>query len=162
MASRQGIGKLADVQSDPNFRYITAVKRGEMAMLRGLCACVVGLAASVPALAHHSFAMFDRAKTITVEGTVVSFEMVNPHSWLYVMTKDATGKPVEWAFEMGGLATMARVGFQKEWIKPGDRITVNFHPLKDGAYGGQYLGARLADGRDVTGGETGLGPAANQ
>jgi hypothetical protein len=106
--------------------------------------------------------MFDRAKTITMEGTVVSFEMINPHSWLYLMTADSDGKPVEWAFEMGGLAAMARVGFQKDWLKPGDRISVDFHPLRNGTHGGQYLKARLADGRDVTGGETGLGPAANQ
>ena len=131
-------------------------------MIRGLGACVAGLALSGPALAHHSFAMFDAAKTVTMEGTVVSFELINPHSWLYITAKDASGKSVEWAFEMGGLAAMARVGFQKDWIKPGDRILVDFHPLKDGTHGGQYLGAKLADGRDVKGGETGLGPLENQ
>ena len=131
-------------------------------MIRSLCACVVGLAVSAPAFAHHSFAMFDRAKTVSVEGTVVSFEMINPHSWLYVTTRDAGGKQVEWALEMGGLAAMAREGFQKDWIKPGDRISVDFHPLKDGTHGGQYLSAKLADGRDVKGGETGLGPLENQ
>ena len=131
-------------------------------MMRGLLAVVVGLAVSAPAQAHHSFAMFDRAKTVTVEGTIVSFEMINPHSWLYVTTSDSAGKSVEWAFEMGGLAAMARAGLQKEWIKPGDHIIVSFHPLKDGTHGGQYLSARLADGRDVKGGETGLGPQENQ
>jgi hypothetical protein len=120
------------------------------------------MAVSTPAFAHHSFSMFDRAKTVTTEGTVVSFEMINPHSWLYLMTKDSDGEAVEWAFEMGGLAAMARVGFQKDWIKPGDRVSVDFHPLRDGTHGGQYLGMRLADGRDVKGGETGLGPAVNQ
>jgi hypothetical protein len=131
-------------------------------MIRGLVACAVGLVLSGPALAHHSFAMFDAAKTVRVEGTVVSFEMINPHSWLYLMTKDGSGKPVEWAFEMGGLAALARIGFEKDWIKPGDRILVDFHPLKDGTHGGQYLSAKLPDGRDIKGGETGLGPAANQ
>ena len=131
-------------------------------MLRGICACLLGLAASAPALAHHSFAMFDRAKTVTVEGTVVSFEMINPHSWLYLATRDSSGKPVEWAFEMGGLAAMARAGLEKDWIKPGDRISVDFHPLKDGTHGGQYLRAKLPGGREVQGGETGLGPIINQ
>ena len=131
-------------------------------MIRALFAGVVGLLVSGPALAHHSFSMFDIAKTVTLEGQVVSFEMINPHSWLYVMTKDANGKVGEWALEMGGAGAMARAGWQKDTVKPGDTISVDIHPLKDGTRGGQFLKARLAGGKAIDGGDTGLGPGARE
>lgn len=129
-------------------------------MKRALLAAAFGLAVSAPALAHHSFAMFELGKTVTIEGTVVSFEMINPHSWLYVMTKDSSGKPVEWALEMGGAGAMARAGWQKDTVKAGDPISVDIHPLKDGTYGGQFLKAKLSGGKDIEGGDSGLGPGA--
>ena len=130
--------------------------------MRALLVGVVGVALAAPAMAHHSFSMFDQAKTVTLQGTVKSFELINPHSWLYVMAVDADGKPAEWALEMGGSGAMARAGWQKDTVKPGDRVTVNLHPLKDGTYGGQFLSAKLADGKDISGGDTGLGPGARQ
>ena len=130
--------------------------------MRGLLVGVVALAISAPALAHHSFSMFDQAKTVTISGTVKSFELINPHSWLYVMAVDANGKPAEWALEMGGSGAMARAGWVKDTVKPGDKVTVDLHPLKDGTYGGQFLRAKLPDGKDVEGGDTGLGPGARQ
>ena len=64
----------------------------------GIAALLVS-AAALPALAHHSFAMFDAEKTITVKGTVKEFEWVNPHSWLRMMIQDqATGRELQWAF----------------------------------------------------------------
>ena len=131
-------------------------------MMRGLLAGVIGLLVSGPAVAHHSFSMFDMAKTVTVEGTVMSFEMINPHSWLYVVTKDNAGKIQEWALEMGGAGAMARAGWQKDTVKAGDKISVDFHPLRDGTYGGQFLRAKLASGKDIAGGDTGLGPGARE
>ena len=129
-------------------------------MKRILLAACFGLVVATPAAAHHSFSMFDLAKTVTVEGTVVSFEMINPHSWLYVAAKDASGKPVEWALEMGGSGAMTRAGWQKDTVKPGDPISVDIHPLKDGTHGGQFLRAKLAGGKDIEGGDSGLGPGA--
>ena len=129
-------------------------------MKRILLAACFGLVVATPAPAHHSFSMFDLAKTVTIEGTVVSFEMINPHSWLYVAAKDASGKPVEWALEMGGSGAMTRAGWQKDTVKPGDPISVDIHPLKDGTHGGQFLKAKLAGGKDIEGGDSGLGPGA--
>ena len=106
--------------------------------------------------------MFDQAKTVTIQGTVKSFELINPHSWLYVETTDTAGKPAEWALEMGGSGAMARAGWQKDTVKIGDRISVDLHPLKDGTYGGQFLRAKLPDGKAMDGGDTGLGPGARQ
>jgi hypothetical protein len=121
---------------------------------------MIGLAFAGPALAHHSFSMFDQTKTVTVEGTVVSFEMINPHSWLYVEVKNPAGATAEWALEMGGSGAMTRAGWQRDTVKAGDPISVDFHPLKDGTHGGQFVRARLAGGKAIEGGDTGLGPGA--
>jgi len=104
--------------------------------------------------------MFDHQKTVVIDGTVKDFELVNPHSWLYVVTKDAAGKTSEWTIEMGGPAGMARAGWRADTVKPGDKIAVEIHPFKDGTHGGQCLNATLPDGRRVAGGDTGIPPNA--
>jgi hypothetical protein len=98
--------------------------------------------------AHHSFSMFDKEKMITISGTLKEFEWTNPHCWLHVSTVDAaTGKMVEWAFEMGSVTQIAAQGWKVDAVKPGDKITITGHPLRDGSRGGQYRSAKLADGR---------------
>ncbi len=110
-------------------------------------AAVAAASFAAPALAHHSFAMFDADKTITMTGTVKEFEWTNPHSWLRVMIDDkATGKPAQWAFEMGSPGQQARVGWKPDSVKPGDKVTVMIHPLKDGSRGGQFITAILPSG----------------
>ena len=115
-------------------------------------------AVAAPAAAHHSFAMFDNEKTLTLDGTVKEFELTNPHAWLYVVTVDAQGKPDEWGLEMGGTAAMERAGWKADTVKPGDKIVVEIHPLKDGTHGGQFLSAKFG-GRAIEGGDIGLPPA---
>ena len=110
------------------------------------------LAAAAPAFAHHSFAMFDGEKTLTMTGSVKEVEWTNPHSWLRVMVLDkATGKPAQWAFEMGPPARQLQRGWKADSLKPGDNVTVHIHPLKDGSRGGQLVDALLPDGRTVGG-----------
>jgi hypothetical protein len=102
------------------------------------------------AQAHHSFAMFDHEKLVTVSGTLKEFEWTNPHCWLHVSAVDpASGKTVEWAFEMGSIGQIAAEGWKIDTVKPGDKITVDAHPLKDGTHGGQFDAAKLADGRSL-------------
>jgi hypothetical protein len=109
---------------------------------------IVALAA--PALAHHSFAMFDADKTVTLQGTVKELEWVNPHSWLRVMVKDqTTGQLALWALEMSSPARMKRMGMNADSVKPGDTVSVTFHPMKDGARGGQFMQAVLPDGKQI-------------
>jgi hypothetical protein len=111
---------------------------------------LAGLAATMfaaPALAHHSFAMFDREKAISVSGVVKEYEWTNPHAWVHVMVADAGGKAVEWSFEMQSIAQDTRAGWRADSVKPGDKISVEFHPLKDGTRGGQLMAATLADGK---------------
>ena len=110
-------------------------------------ATIASMCLAMPAIAHHSFSMFDHEKTVTMNGLVKEFEWSNPHAWLHVMAVDAkTGKPVEWSFEMGGVGQISAQGWKPDSVKPGDKITVLMHPLKDGSHGGQYMSATLADG----------------
>ena len=114
-------------------------------------ACFLVIAAAgfaVQAQAHHSFAMFDHEKTITVSGTLKEFEWTNPHAWIHVLAPDpATGRMVDWAFEMGSVGQIAQQGWKADTMKVGDKITVQGRPMKDGSRGGQYMSATLGDGR---------------
>jgi hypothetical protein len=117
---------------------------------------VVGFAAlaaaglAAPALAHHSFAMFDAEKTVTLQGTVKEFEWVNPHSWLRVMVNDEkTGKPVLWAIELSSPGRLVTMGMHADSMKAGDAVSVTIHPMKDGARGGQFIQAVLPGGKEV-------------
>jgi hypothetical protein len=102
------------------------------------------------ALAHHSFAMFDAQKTVTLEGTVRQFEWVNPHSWLRVMVDaEKTGKPVLWAIELSSPSRLVTMGMRADSMRPGDVVSVTIHPMKDGSRGGQFIQAVLADGKKV-------------
>ncbi len=117
----------------------------------GLVACL-GTVFAAPALAHHSFAMFDQDKTVTVTGTVKQVEWTNPHTWVRVMIKDeASGKEFQWGFEMGPPAQQIRRGWEPDSLKPGDKVTLDMHPLRDGSRGGQLVSAILPDGRKVGG-----------
>jgi len=111
---------------------------------------VAAFALSVPASAHHSFAMFDATKNVTVSGAVKEFEWTNPHSWLRVMVMDAkTGKPVMWAFELSSPARLTTMGMHADTVKAGDVVSVTFHPMKDGTRGGQFVQATLPGGKQV-------------
>ena len=107
----------------------------------------IALSAAAPAFAHHSFAMFDRAKVANMSGTVKEYEWTNPHVWVHLMVADAGGKAVEWSFEMQSVAQDTRAGWRADSVKPGDKISVEFHPLKDGTRGGQLMSAVLANGK---------------
>ena len=100
---------------------------------------VVSLAAAAPASAHHSFAMFDNQKNVTLEGTIKEFQWTNPHSWVQIVVKDASGKDVEWSIEGGSPNGLARSGWKRTSIKPGDKAVVVIHPLKDGTAGGSLV-----------------------
>jgi hypothetical protein len=115
---------------------------------RVICLAIAVVVMTTPAQAHHSFAMFDREKTITVSGTLKEFEWTNPHCWLHINVVDPnSGKTLEWAFEMGSIGQVTQQGWKMDTVKPGDKITIDAHPMKDGSRGGQYDGAKLSDGR---------------
>ena len=118
--------------------------------MRSLAFAAMGtVALAAPALAHHSFAMFDAEKTVTLKGTVKEFEWTNPHSWLRVMVMDDAGTVRQWALEMGSPGQQSRVGWKPDSVKPGDQVTVQMHPLKDGSRGGQFVSADLPNGQHL-------------
>lgn len=116
-------------------------------------AAIAVFAVAMPASAHHSFAMFDADKTVSISGTVKEFEWTNPHAWLRVMVQDqASGKQLQWALEMGSPGQQAGRGWKPDSVKPGDKVTITLHPLKDGSRGGQLLSAVLPSGQQLSNG----------
>ncbi len=116
--------------------------------LKSLClGAVCAAAIAAPALAHHSFAMFDNEKTVSLKGTVKEFEWSNPHAWLNVVVLNPSGQAEDWAFEMASPLQLTSHGWKKDTLKVGDQITIQAHPLKDGSHGGSYMSVTLPNGQ---------------
>jgi hypothetical protein len=98
-------------------------------------------ASATSAAAHHSFALFDPNKSLTLEGQVKQFQWTNPHTWIQLIVVDQAGKDAEWSIEGSSATSMARQGWSRTALKPGDHITVVIHPLKDGTSGGSLVSA---------------------
>ena len=96
---------------------------------------------------HHSFAMFDLDREVTLEGAVKEFQWTNPHVWLQVLVLDAKGEPTEWSLEAGAPGMLTRTGWKSSMLKANDKVTVVIHPLKSGAPGGSLVKVTLPDGR---------------
>ncbi len=111
-----------------------------------IAAAVAVLGVAAPAFAHHSFAMFDSSKTMTLVGTVKEFQWTNPHTWIQVNVP-TNGKVVEWSIEGGSPNGLARRGWKSSIMKPGDKITVVISPMKDGSNGGSLKTVTLPDGK---------------
>lgn len=102
--------------------------------------------AALPALAHHSTAMFDFTKTIELKGEIKSFAWTNPHTWTVVTVVGKAPAAGEYGLEGMSPNYLARNGWTKRTLKPGDEVTVQVYPLKDGRKGGFMVSATLADG----------------
>ncbi len=114
-----------------------------------LVTCVTAsfLSFGTAAVAHHSFAMFDRSRTQNITGTVKEFQLINPHGWLRILVPDANGDQNEWSLELGGAGLLQRSGWAQNSVHPGDKVVVRIHPLRDGSYGGQLISVTLPGGR---------------
>jgi hypothetical protein len=113
------------------------------------------LAAAIPVLAHHSFsAEFDASKPVTLEGTVVKMDWVNPHSWLYLDVKGSDGQIQHWAVEGGSPNVLLRNGWNRNSLPEGTRIIVHGHMSKDGAYRANSSDIQLPDGRKLDSGSS--------
>ena len=113
----------------------------------GLAGIAVAIYA-IPAVAHHSFAMFDANAKVTLDGTVKEFQWTNPHAWI-MLSVDKQGQPEQWAVEMGGPNNLVRQGWKPKTLTPGMPISLTIHPLKDGTHGGQFLAVTLPDGTQL-------------
>jgi hypothetical protein len=114
-----------------------------------------------PAVAHHSFAMFDNSVTNTLDGNIEGFEYINPHAWVHLAVPNEAGGTATWSFEMGSVAQLNRDGWDRDTIAIGDEVRVGFHPLKDGSNGGQFRFLRFGDGRLICQAGAGAGNSCN-
>ncbi|MGC3980479.1 MAG: DUF6152 family protein [Steroidobacteraceae bacterium] len=107
--------------------------------------------------AHHSFAMFERDRTVTLKGTVRTWEWTNPHAWLWLYVTEVDGKsvvdkdgnPAVWGLESAAPGELTRWGMHNKSFKAGDKITVTARPLKDGRNGGSMGRATSEDGKPI-------------
>ena len=116
------------------------------------------LAAS--AYAHHGIVgWFDMSRSISVKGTVTSFEWTNPHSYISCDVKDEQGAITKWNAEMGGVPMLGRAGWRRETVKPGDQITLMGRPAKDGKHSMLLDKVVLANGKELPATDVPLPPA---
>jgi hypothetical protein len=109
------------------------------------------VSASGAAMAHHSFAMFDQANPIELEGIVQEFKYTNPHSYLLLAVKVDDGETVVWNLEGSAPSILGRDGWSRDSLKPGDHVLVTIDPLRSGAPGGSWNGRKIKfkDGRPI-------------
>ena len=105
------------------------------------------LLAAGPAFAHHTFAMFDRTKVVTISGTVKLFQWTNPHIWIEIEVPNPDGTASEWDVEGGAPNALIRKGWKYGALKVGSKVTLTIHPLKSGVQGGSLLTVTLENGQ---------------
>ncbi len=115
-------------------------------MLVAVVVCTLGFAGV--AWTHHSYAIFDMSKTLTIEGTVKEFQWSNPHAWIEVMVDTPEGAK-QYSIEGHNLRALKAMGWTFNSLKPGDKVTIEMHPFRTGAPGGSLATAKLPDGRKL-------------
>ena len=116
--------------------------------ISGLFVGFIGLVmVSTPVLAHHGYAAYDMTATLSVKATIVSLLMENPHSSIAFDVKDANGNVEHWFSESGNPRNMRADGFTAESVKPGDQVTIYYHPSKNGAHVVVLTKVEFPDGR---------------
>ena len=111
-------------------------------------AAVLGAALfhATPALAHHSNVAFEVTKVVTITGVVKAFEWRNPHTWVILTVDDGKGGKVDWAVEGRAPGVLLRAGWTKNSLQPGEMITVDMSPAKDGTHTAIIARVTKADG----------------
>jgi hypothetical protein len=107
-------------------------------------------AAVVPLMAHHSFAAFDITTQKTVTGTVKQVDWTNPHIWLWIDVPNDKGGADTYGFEGMSPNFLARRGWTRTTLKTGDKITINYRPMKDGKNGGMFMTGKMTNGKQLS------------
>jgi hypothetical protein len=117
-------------------------------------------AASAPAWAHHSFAMYDHSRTLSLQGVVEDYQWTNPHGYnlLEVSNAVAAGVPAKYLLECTSINMMSRKGWSSRTLKAGDKVAVTVSPLRNGDAGGLAIDVTLPTGKTM---ETGVPNASS-
>ena len=147
-----GIGTTDERRPEPSDKITSVTPNARACLL-----AIVALASNgAIASAHHSFAAeFDFQKPVTLKGTVVQWEMINPHGWITMDVSGDGGKTTQWMVETSNPNGLMRLGWTKRSLKPGDEITVEGYRAKDGSNTANAARITLADGRKVFAGSSG-------
>ncbi len=110
---------------------------------------IVLIFVSIPVSAHHGNAEYDEKRPLTMKGTVTEFMWASPHSKIFLNAKDANGSVVHWSIETLSPGKLARAGWTKDAVKPGDQVTVTFSPAKNGSPTGFLQKVVFLDGKQL-------------
>jgi hypothetical protein len=113
----------------------------------GLVAILLAGAATL-ALAHHSYSAFDMTSEKTLTGVVKKFDYTNPHSWIWFDVKNDQGSVDTWGIEGMSPNYLSRRGWNRNTLKPGDKVTITFHPSREGN-GGSFLSGKKETGETL-------------
>jgi hypothetical protein len=119
-------------------------------VLFGICTLMV----SIPGVAHHSGALWDQTKKVTLHGTVKQFQWTNPHCFIQLMipveaTSTTSSTEQEWSIEMASPFQVLSGGWKPGTLRPGDRIEITIHPARDGSSAGNFVSAIGVDGKPL-------------
>lgn len=112
---------------------------------------VAGLLAGAAslALAHHSYSAFDMVELVTITGTVKKLDWTNPHTWIWLDVVNEKGVTQTWGIEGMSPNYLARRGWSRTTLKPGEKISITLHPLKSGENGGTWVDAKRPNGETL-------------
>jgi Family of unknown function (DUF6152) len=121
-------------------------KTGSRVLCLMIALTVMAWAPGATSYAHHSFAMFDQTRQVTLKGTVREFQWTNPHAFIHLDVPNTDGVKDTWQVELNSPNNLKRQGWKSSSIKPGDQVTLVLNPLKDGSKGGLFVAVTLPDG----------------
>jgi hypothetical protein len=101
------------------------------------------------ALAHHAYSAFNMATERVVTGIIKKVDWTNPHTWIWIDVANEQGVVETWGIEGMSPNYLARRGWSRSTIKQGDKLTITFHPMKNGDHGGSFMTAKLPDGKPL-------------
>jgi hypothetical protein len=142
---------MAKAPLDTLWRRITARRilgRADLGLLLSVCS----LTLSIPCMAHHSGALWDQTRKLTLQGTVKQFQWINPHCFIQLLVPVAgsagsRADQQEWSIEMASPYQVLTGGWKPGTLKPGDKIAVTVHPARDGTLAGNFVSAVGLEGK---------------